>query len=168
MKTTINNDLIRSFKPCHDPSEKNIPDGENLPVKEWVNKYKENIPISDIFWILLRNDFLTDKQLRLFAVWCAREALKLIDNPDTRSIEACDIAEKFANGEATIEELKAACEAACDAACECSWAANFNARAAAWSARAAANIIIEPALWYSSCDTATCNYRLEKLMENFQ
>ena len=31
---TINNELIRSFSPCYDPSEKNIPDDETLTVVE--------------------------------------------------------------------------------------------------------------------------------------
>ena len=105
---TINNKLIRSFNPCYDPSEKGIPDDETLTVHEWVSKYKDVVPISDILWLLLRNDFYTDKQLRLFAVWCAREALKMVDNPDQRSINACDIAERYANGEATDKELRAA------------------------------------------------------------
>lgn len=103
----INNDLIRSLNPCYDPSTKGVPDNETLTVHEWVEKYRNVVPAQDIIWLLLRNDFYTDKQLRLFAVWCAREALKMVDNPDQRSINACDIAERYANGEATDEELRA-------------------------------------------------------------
>ena len=55
---------------------------------------------------------MTDRDLRLFSVWCAREALKLVKEPDERSINACDVSERFANGEATQEELDAACAAA--------------------------------------------------------
>lgn len=113
---TINNELIRSFNPCYDPSEKGIPDDENLPVKEWVDKYRNIVPADGILWLLLRNEFYDDRQLRLFAVWCAREALKAIDNPDPRSINACNVAESFANGEATEEELVTAGDAAWDAA----------------------------------------------------
>ena len=108
----INNDLIRSFNPCYDPSTKGIPDNETLTVHEWVEKYRNVVPAQDVIWLLLRNEFYTDKQLRLFAVWCAREALKMVDNPDQRSINACDIAERYANGEATDEELRAARAAA--------------------------------------------------------
>ena len=103
---TINNVLIRSFSPCYDPSEKGIPDDETLPVLEWVEKYRKVVPDEDIIWLLCHEEFLSDKDLRLFAVWCAREALKLIDNPDPQSIEACNVAERYANGEATDEELK--------------------------------------------------------------
>ena len=56
------------------------------------------------------------KTQRLFAVWCAREALKLYDNPDPRSVTACDVAERYANGTATDEELAPALDAALDAA----------------------------------------------------
>lgn len=69
-----------------------------------------------------------DKELRLFAVWCAKEALKLVENPDQRSINACDVAEKYANGEATIEKLTAAWYAAKDAAKDA-------ARVTAWAAQ---------------------------------
>jgi len=72
-------------------------------------------------------DKWNNKTARLFAVWCAREALKLVDNPDERSVAAVDIAEKFANGEATEDELAAARDAARDAA----WAAAWDAARAA-------------------------------------
>ena len=64
---------------------------------------------------------------RLFAVWCAREALKLIDNPDPRSVAACDVAERYANSKATAAELSAAWDAAMAAARD---AARAAARAA--------------------------------------
>ena len=53
-----------------------------------------------------------DRTARLFAVWCAREALKLVDDPDPRSVSACNVAERYANGEATYDELDAAWAAA--------------------------------------------------------
>ena len=131
---TINNELIRSFSPCYDPSEKNIPDDETLTVIDAVAKYRSTVPAKDIIWVLCRNEFLTDKDLRLFAVWCAREALKLDANPDERSVNACNVAERFANGEATSEELAAARTAARAAARD---AARATAWAAAWDAWAA-------------------------------
>ena len=71
------------------------------------------------------------RTVRLFSVWCAREALKLVDNPDQRSVTACDVAERYANGEATEKELYAARAAARDAAWD---AARAAARDAAWDA----------------------------------
>ena len=74
-----------------------------------------------------------DKTLRLFACWCARQVWDLL--PDERSRNAVEVAERYANGEATNEELSAARDAARDAA----WAAARDAardaaRAAAWAA----------------------------------
>lgn len=46
---------------------------------------------------------ISRKDLRLFAVWCVRQIEYLLD--DERSINALNIAEKFANGEATSQEL---------------------------------------------------------------
>lgn len=66
-----------------------------------------------------------DKTLRLFACWCARNALRLIENPDPRSVNAVDVAEKFAKGKATKEELAAAWAVARDAAWDAAWAAQM-------------------------------------------
>jgi hypothetical protein len=118
MYKTISNKIIREFKPCYDPSEVIKDENEELPVKEWIQKYMKDISSEDILWLLLRREFLSEKDLRMFAVWCAREALKLIEKPDHRCIEACDVAERYANGEATEEELLAARNAANEAANE--------------------------------------------------
>lgn len=81
-----------------------------------------------------------DKAERLFAVWCARNT-PLADGrvtgdllTDPRSHAALEVAERFAKGKATADELAAAGAAAGDAA----WDAAGAARAAAWAARAAA------------------------------
>jgi hypothetical protein len=116
MYKTISNEIIRQFQPCYDPSKVITDENEELTVKEWVQKYRNVIPAKDILWLLLRREFLSEKDLRLFAVWCARELLKLIENPDERSVEVCNVAERYANGEATKEELLAARVAALYAA----------------------------------------------------
>ena len=114
---TINNKLIRKLIPCYDPSMYVKDESETLSVVEWVSKYRGTVPDRDIIWLVCHKEFLTNKDLRLFAVWCAREALKLVDNPDPQSIEACNVAERHANSEATDEELEAAAtEAAVNAA----------------------------------------------------
>jgi hypothetical protein len=116
MYKTISNAIIRKFKPCYDPSDVITDENEELPIKEWVQKYRNVVPAKDILWLLLRKEFISEKYLRLFAVWCAREALKFVENPDERSVEACNVAERYANGEATKDELDAARKAAYDAA----------------------------------------------------
>jgi len=91
-----------------------------------------NAPHDYLLWVATRKGVLTDKQLRLFAVWCVRQVQHLLK--DKRSIEALDVAERYANGKATDEELKFARDAARAAA----WNARAAAGAAAWNARAAA------------------------------
>jgi hypothetical protein len=80
---------------------------------------------------------LTDAQLRVFAVRCARRVQHLMTDP--RSVAALDVAERHARGEATDAELTAAREAAWNAA-RAAWEA---ARVAAWYAA-----------WYAACDAA--------------
>jgi hypothetical protein len=116
MYKTISNKIIRQFKPCYDPLKIITDETEELTVKQWVEKYRNIVPAKDILWLLLREEFISGKDLRLFAVWCAREALKLIEKPDKRSVEACNVAERYSNGEATKEELLAASDAALNAA----------------------------------------------------
>jgi hypothetical protein len=79
-----------------------------------------------LLWILNKLDQQADdRTLRLFAVWCARNT-PLSDGrktgdmlTDPRSLAALEVAERYANGEATQEELDAARAAAWAAA----WAA---------------------------------------------
>ena len=153
MKVHINNKLIRSFNPCYDPSEKVSDENETLPVIEWVAKYRATVPAQDIIWLLCRKEFMADRDCRLFAVWCAREALKLVDNPDIRSIDACDVSERFVNGEATEDELTAAWDAVGDASRDAvgaaAWDAWNTARAVgdAWDAAEAAAEAARNAAW---------------------
>jgi hypothetical protein len=122
---------IRELKPCYDPADKVGEDWSGTVVD--ILKL-ENVLAKDLLWVVTK--YLTDKQNRLFAVWCAREALKLVENPDPRSITACDVAEKFANGEATSKKLAAAGDAAMDAA-RAAWAVAWAAASAAGDADAA-------------------------------
>jgi len=104
-----------------------------------------------LIWIATREGVLTDKELRLFAVWCARQVQHLMT--DERSINALDVAERHANGCETDEELTAAGGAAWAAAAYAALAAAAaikerqaavrNADSAAYAALAAAAAIKE-------------------------
>ena len=100
----------------------------------------------------LNFDGLTDAQLRLFAVRCARRVQQLMTDP--RSIAALDVAERHAKGEATDEELAAArtaawaaAWAAASASSAAATAACAAARTAAWAARDAAWATASDAAW---------------------
>ena len=67
-----------------------------------------------LIWVATRDGVLEDKTLRLFACFCARQIWPLLE--DERSRNAVLVAEKFADGDATEDDLAAACAAAWDAA----------------------------------------------------
>ena len=91
-----------------------------------------------------------DHDMRLYAVWCARQVEHL--NTDPRVKNCNDVAERFANGQATEDELAAACAAARDAAWAAASAAAWDAaRDAAWAAVCAAE---SAAAWDAARDAA--------------
>lgn len=118
---------IKALNPCYNPI-KYIPEDWTGTVLDILNV--EDCPAKDRLWVVLREEFIDAKTLRLFTVWCAREALKLVENPDARSVEACNVAERYANGEATDKERAAARAAAREAAVRAA-ATEAAARAAA-------------------------------------
>ena len=136
MKTTLKQ--IRAAGPC---GLHLTEDGERtgyLKLKRYLGKgYGDDTPISiatvidsngldDALWCL-RAVKGHQREMRLFAVWCARRVEPLM--ADKRSKNALTIAERHANGVATDAELAAARDAARDAAsaaasaAECDWQA---------------------------------------------
>ncbi len=115
-----------------------------------------------LLWVATRKKVLADQDLRLFAVFCARQVQHLMT--DQRSINAINVAEKFANGQATAEQLAAASAAARAAArsgasdaasAAASDAARVGASGAAWAAamaavRAVARAAASDAAWYAA------------------
>jgi hypothetical protein len=100
----------------------------------------ESNELDDALWCL-KTVVGRDKELRLYAVECARSIQYLMT--DARSIDAVNVAERFANGQATEGELSAARNAAWAAAWDAAWAAAWAtslyspgaaARNAAWAA----------------------------------
>ena len=85
-----------------------------------------------LVWVATRTGVLTDRELRLFLVFCARRVEHLL--ADQRSRDAILVAEKFANGEVTTAALDAARDAARVAANAASDAASDTAGDAAGDA----------------------------------
>ena len=100
-----------------------------------------------MLWLLYETNALDDATWRHLAVDFAEQVRHLM--ADERSVNALDVARRYADGQATREELAAARAAARAAAGAAAWAA---ARAAAWAAawdaaRAAAWDAARAAAW---------------------
>ena len=102
----------------------------------------ETCPRPDwMLWLLGHVGFDNPRMFRLFACWCVRNTI-LVDGrkvwdllTDKRSRDAVGIAERYAVGDASLEELAAARDAAWDAAGDAARdAAGAAARDAAWDA----------------------------------
>ena len=112
--TTLNR--IRDHKPCADGWTKLLKhlgktqaDDEPLPFATIL----ESNGLDAALWCC-RAEPQYAKEWRLYAVWCARRVQHLMTDP--RSLAALDVAERYANGQATADDLAAARAAAGDAA----------------------------------------------------
>lgn len=132
-------DRIREHGPCADGWTKLLTHlGKTKADDEPVSLLTilESNGLSDAQWALRAVDG-HDREMRLYAVWCARQVQHLMTDP--RSLSALDIAERYANGEATSEELRAARAAAWAAASDAAGAAAASAPARS-AARAAQEV----------------------------
>jgi len=133
MITTLK--AIKKHKPCLDGWRKLLrflgktkDDAEQLSIVQIL----DSNGIEDALWCLRAVDG-HEREIRLYAVWCARQVQHLMTDP--RSVEALDVATKYAHGTATAAELSAACAAA------------LAAKRAAWGAACAAARAAENAAW---------------------
>jgi len=137
--TTLNQ--IRSHRPCSDGWEtllkhlgKTQPDDEPLSFATIL----ESNGFDDTLWCL-RTVEGYDREIRLYAVWCTRQVEHL--DPFGVAKQTNNVSERYAHGEATEDELKAARAEAMEAmeAMEAgaAWAAVWAAMAAREAAMAA-------------------------------
>ena len=152
MKTTLNK--IRKHEPCTSGWEKLLTylgktkaDDEPLAITTIL----DSNGLDDALWCLRAVDGY-DKEIRLFAVWCARQVQHLMK--DQRSIDALDVAERYANGEATEAELAVARDAARSATAYADAAAWSAAGATAGTAAAAAYAATYAAAWSAAWSDA--------------
>ena len=136
MRTTLNK--IRKHHPCKDGWEKLLrfldktqPDDEPLLLETILDANG----LDDALWCLRAVEG-HDREMRLYAVWCARQVQHLMNNP--RSVAALDVAERYARGQASAEELSAARSAADAGEAAAAWWAAASAAAEAAAAEAAA------------------------------
>ncbi len=175
LTTTLNR--IRAHSPCR-AGWKNLQRGLGKTQAD-----DEPLPYADILRINGLDDALWcccaepqySKEWRLYAVWCARRVQHLMT--DARSVAALNVAERYAYGQATDDELGAARVAARVAARDAAWdvarvAARVAASAAAWdaawdaaevAARAAAIAAARAAAWDAAWDAARDEHAAEFL-----
>ena len=156
MKTTLNK--IRKYGPCADGWEKLLSylgktkaDDEEISILTIL----DSNGLEDAIWCLRAVEG-KDREIRLYAVWCARQVQHLMTNQ--RSIDALDVAERYANGQATQDELNAAMAAAWEAIRDSADAAG---EAAAWAAGAAAWSSATWAAW--SAAEAAAFYLIDRI-----
>jgi hypothetical protein len=99
--------------------------------REWLHATDPNA----LLMFLRQRRQAGDRKLRLFAVACCRRLQPLFGHPD--SLSAIEVAERFAEGDATTEELRHAEELAMWAGDDASWHCMQEA-AVAWAAAAPA------------------------------
>ena len=127
MKTTLNK--IRSHSPCSEGWNKLLKglnktkaDDEEVSIIQII----ESNGLDDAIWCLRAVEG-HDKEIRLFAVFCARQCEHLLT--DERSINAINVAERFANGLASESELEEAWSAAAMSAESAAYSAAMSAAA---------------------------------------
>lgn len=145
-------DDIKGWGPCYDPI-KHVSKGWRGTAIDVLNMGA--VPFADRLWVVLRSEIVSERVMRLFAIWCYRQTLKFVTNPDPRSVAAADVAERFANGHATAEELEAA-KSAAEAADAAAWAAVKSASWFCWASAAPRVSAEESAAWaaWSSANAA--------------
>lgn len=153
MKTTLNE--IRAFSPCESGWKKLLAhlgktNADDEPLA--ITTVLDSNGLDDTIWCF-RAVKGHDREIRLFVVWCARQVQHLMTDP--RSLSALDVAERFANGHATDQELANAWTAAGSAnefttelggwaaAESAAWAAT---KSVAWTARWCADSAAEAGL----------------------
>lgn len=68
-----------------------------------------DISAADKVWLYLHEEIMTERQLRLFAVSCAKRELRMyerVQNNDKRVRNYIKITKRFLDGEATVAELE--------------------------------------------------------------
>jgi len=151
MKTTLNK--IKFYSPCKDGYKKLLTylgktEADDEPL--YFSTILESNGLNDCIWCF-RAAPEYNQEWRLFAVWCARQVQHLMQ--DSRSIDALEVSEKFAMGNASTNELQVAGDAAWAAAGDAVDAA-VAAGDVAWAAAVAAWAAAGDAAWAVARDAA--------------
>lgn len=144
----IDVDGVMALNPCQDYDRDRV--HALLGDRRWsaveiIREFRDQIPTRDILWLILRPELIPKMTLHSLACDFAEHALLRERNagrePDPRSWAVIAAKRLWFRGEATDDELAAACAAARDAAGAAARAAAWAAaRDAAWAAAGAAEL----------------------------
>ena len=127
----------KSFNKLLHHLDKQLPDDTLVDIIEVLN----STGLDDTLWCLNAvNGY--ESEIRLYAVWCARQVQHLMT--DKRSLDALDVAERYANGIASSSDML---EARDSASAVVSEATDPTARRAASAAESAVWWVVGEAAW---------------------
>ena len=164
----ITTEMIMKKEPCKEYTQERVQElvGEGKTLLELTEL---DIPALDRVWVITR--FLNSKTNRKFAIWCARRCKISIQ----AITDYVDITEKYYNGKATKEELRAARSVACSTSYHVAYhainhAAYYTAdyaanHAADYAAYFAAYHAIDYATHYAANPEVEQKRQIEKLKE---
>lgn len=128
---TITRELLRTWRACctDDEIAELVPPEGLTPLQVLE---REDVPAKERLWVLLREEIIPARELRLLACLWAERKCDEDGWHDPRSRNAIAVSRRFANGEASRKELEDAWSAAW--AARAAAAAYAAARAATWAA----------------------------------
>ena len=138
---------VLALKPCEEYTPERLHDLMAEPMTPLEICDLDSVPVLDRMWVLLRLGVIDDRNLRLLACKWAERVLPIFEQAypdDDRPRNAIAVSRRFANGDASKEELSAARAAAMAAT-------RAAARAAAWAVTGAA---AEAAAWAAAWSAA--------------
>ena len=120
MKKSYSIKDILDFNPCEKYTKEYLRElfesvgcKKTMPIK---NIFDVDIPVDDLMWLIFREDFIQEKELHYFAIWCfeniAQKIWEKYYPDDTHPQDAIRIKKLWLEGKATDDELAAARAAA--------------------------------------------------------
>ena len=108
MKITLKD--VKKLKPCYNPRNIGAKDGVEYEVtqrgiSEWSERCRNK---SDIIWLLCREPYMNDSDMRHFAVWLSRRYMNKTEISDDAKEELetyFEIADKYADGKISNDTL---------------------------------------------------------------
>lgn len=96
------NQIVRTYSQFP-PPRVHLPVDYTTPISEAIQEYRHKVHAKEIVWVLCREEFMLEADLRGFCLWMARQVATLI--VDARYLHAIAVAGRYLNGYATEGEL---------------------------------------------------------------